>query len=325
MLSYDELASADPPHSSWDVFGRDDELGTVNLLTPDRVVAAAGLIREGRRFGLDYPVNAFEPYPTGTRPATRHHVFANNEFHRDDWLDSFYLQSTSQLDALRHIGHPRHGFYNGLAAAENTEDSTRLGIHRWAETGIAGRGVLLDVQRFFAAQGRPYDCETTVVLDVATLDAIADLQGVQWHGGDLLLLRTGWAENYVAKSAEERVEFNARNKSPGLAQREEILRWLWDHEIALVASDTPAVEADPVLDSDFRVPGERPPDRGVDHSGMLHRPLIALLGMAMGELWKLDDLAAHCAAQGRYDFFLTCKPLNIPGGVGSPPNALALT
>lgn len=325
MLSYDELAAADPPHSSWDVFGRDDELGTVNLLTPDRVVAAAGLIREGRRFGLDYPVNAFEPYPTGTRPATRHHVFANNEFHRDDWLDSFYLQSTSQLDALRHIGHPRHGFYNGLAAAENTEDSTRLGIHRWAETGIAGRGVLLDVQRFFAAQGRPYDCETTVVLDVATLDAIADLQGVQWHGGDLLLLRTGWAENYVAKSAEERVEFNARNKSPGLAQREEILRWLWDHEIALVASDTPAVEADPVLDSDFRVPGERPPDRGVDHSGMLHRPLIALLGMAMGELWKLDDLAAHCAAQGRYDFFLTCKPLNIPGGVGSPPNALALT
>lgn len=325
MLSYDELASADPPHSSWDVFGRDDELGTVNLLTPDRVVAAAGLIREGRRFGLDYPVNAFEPYPTGTRPATRHHVFANNEFHRDDWLDSFYLQSTSQLDALRHIGHPRHGFYNGLAAAENTEDSTRLGIHRWAETGIAGRGVLLDVQRFFAVQGRPYDCETTVVLDVATLDAIAGFQGVQWHGGDLLLLRTGWAENYVAKSAEERVEFNARNKSPGLAQREEILRWLWDHEIALVASDTPAVEADPVLDSDFRVPGERPPDRGVDHSGMLHRPLIALLGMAMGELWKLDDLAAHCAARGRYDFFLTCKPLNIPGGVGSPPNALALT
>jgi len=79
-----------------------------------------------------------------------------------------------------------------------------------------------------------------------------------------------------------------------------------------------------VLESDFRVPGERPPERGVNHSGMLHRPLIALLGMAMGELWKLDDLAADCAQDGRYDFFLTCKPLNIPGGVGSPPNAMAL-
>jgi kynurenine formamidase len=269
-------------------------------------------------------VNAFDPYPTGTRPRTAHHVFANNEFHRDDWLDSFYLQSTSQIDALRHIGHPSHGFYNGLPATENTADSTRLGIHAWAQSGIAGRGVLLDVARFFAAQHRDYDCEQTVVLDAATLDAIAEHQGVSWNGGDLLLLRTGWAENYVAKSTEQRVEFNSRNKSPGLAQREEILRWLWDREIALVASDTPAVEADPVLESDFRTPGERPPERGVDHSGMLHRPLIALLGMAMGELWKLDELAADCAADGRYDFFLTCKPLNIVGGVGSPPNALAI-
>jgi kynurenine formamidase len=324
VTRYDDLAAADPPYSSWQVFGRDDELGTVNLLTPARVTAAARLVRTGRRFNLDYPLNAFDPYPTGTRPATQHHVFANNEFHRDDWLDSFYLQSTSQIDALRHIGHPQHGFYNGLSAEENSESSTRLGIHRWAETGIAGRGVLLDVPRFFSATDRSYDCETTVVLDASTLDAIAAYQGVTWHGGDILLLRTGWAENYVAKSRDERVEFNARNRSPGLAQREEMLRWLWDHQVALVASDTPAVEADPVLESDFRVVGELPPDRGVDHSGMLHRPLIGLLGMAMGELWKLDDLAEDCAVDGRYDFFLTAKPLNIVGGVGSPPNALAI-
>ena len=64
--------------------------------------------------------------------------------------------------------------------------------------------------------------------------------------------------------------------------------------------------------------------RGVDHSGMLHRPLIALLGMAMGELWKLDELAEACAADGVYDFFVTCKPLNIVGAVGSPPNAIAI-
>lgn len=324
MPTYDELGSAHPPYSSWQVFGAQDELGTVNLLTPERVAAAARLIRTGARFSLDHAVNAFDPYPTGTRPATEHHVFANNDFHRDDWLDSFYLQSTSQLDALRHIGHPEHGFYNGLPAGENTAASTRLGIHNWAESGIAGRAVLLDVPRFFAAQGREYDCETTIVLDVATLDAIARFQGVQWWGGDMLLLRTGWAANYVSKSRPQRVEFNARNRSPGLAQRQETVRWLWDHQIALVASDTPAVEADPVLESDFRVPGEKPPERGVDHSGMLHRPLIALLGMAMGELWKLDELAEDCARDGRYDFFLTCKPLNLVGGVGSPPNALAI-
>jgi kynurenine formamidase len=316
--SFDDLADASPPYTSWSFFGRSDRRGTINHLTPERVAAAARLIRTGEQFGLDHPVNAFEPYPTGTRPPTRHHVFQNNELHRDDWLDSFYLQSTSQLDSLRHIGHPVHGFYNG-----QSPDTESLGIHHWASTGIAGRGVLLDVARYFAATGRPYDCETTVVLDAPVLDEIATRQGVSFAGGDLLLLRTGWAGNYVAKSLPERVEFNTRNRSPGLAQRTETLRWLWDHEIALVASDTPAVEADPVIDSDFRTPGERPPPRGVNHSGMLHRPLIALLGMAMGELWNLDDLAAHCAATSRYDFFVTCKPLNIPGGVGSPPNAIA--
>lgn len=323
MATYDELANAEIAGSSWDVFGRGDQLGTINLLTPERVAAAARLIRTGRRFGLDYPINAFEPYPTGTRHPAEHHIFATNEFHRDDWLDSFYLQSTSQLDSLRHIGHPEHGFYGGLPAEDNNDESTSLGIHNWARSGIAGRGVLLDVPRFFAREGRPYDCEQTIPLDDVTLDAIAESQGVTWQGGDMLLLRTGWAENYVAKSTEERIEFNKRNKSPGLAQRESVLRWLWDHEIALVAGDNPAVEADPVLDSDFRLTGDRPPEQGVNHSGMLHRPLIALLGMAMGELWKLDDLAADCAADGVYEFFLTCKPLHLIGGVGSPPNALA--
>lgn len=324
MPTFDELATAQPPGSSWNVFGRDDQLGTVNFLTPERVAEAARLVRSGRRFSLDYALNAFDPYPTGTRPATEHHVFANNEFHRDDWLDSFYLQSTSQLDSLRHIGHPEHGFYNGLAAADNNQDSTKLGIHNWSDSGIAGRGVLLDVQRFFESESRPFDCEQTVVLDASTLDEIAEAQGVVWRGGDMLLLHTGWSENYVSKSREQRIEFNSRNKSPGLAQREEILRWLWDREIALVASDTPAVEADPVIDSDFRLANERVPERGVNHSGMLHRPLIALLGMAVGELWKVDDLAADCAADGVYEFFLTCKPLNIVGGVGSPPNAMAI-
>jgi kynurenine formamidase len=323
LPTYDELTRAEVAGSSWDVFGRDDQLGTINLLTPERVASAARLVRTGRRFNLDHPVNAFEPYPTGTRPRTEHHVFANNEFHRDDWLDSFYLQSTSQLDALRHIGHPEHGFYGGLAAEDNNESSTRLGIHNWAESGIAGRGVLLDVARFFTEEGLPYDCEQTITFDEDLLERVARRQGVSWRGGDMVLLRTGWAENYVAKSAEERVEFNRRNRSPGLAQRESVLRWLWDHEIALIASDTPAVEADPVIESDFRLPGEKPPERGVDHSGMLHRPLIALLGMAMGELWKLDDLAADCAADGVHEFFLTCKPLYLVGGVGSPPNALA--
>lgn len=322
MPNYDELATAEPAGSSWTFFGADDQLGTINFLTPQRVAAAARLVRTGRRFGLDYAITEFEPYPTGTRRPLEHHVFSNNEWHRDDWVDSFYLQSSSQLDALRHIGHPAHGFYNGLTTEQNTAESTRLGIHNYAEAGIAGRGVLLDVPRFFAEHGRAYDAGETVVVDAAMLDEIAAFQGVSWQGGELLLLRTGWAGQYLAKTPEQRARTPWR-QSPGLAQREQTLRWLWEHEIALVAADNLAVEADPVIDSDFRTPGERPPEKGVDHSGMLHRPLIALLGMAMGELWRLDELAADCARDGEYEFFLTCKPLNLRGGVGSPPNAIA--
>jgi hypothetical protein len=305
------------------VFGSGDQLGTINFLTPERVAAAARLIRTGRRFGLDHPITAFEPYPTGTRRSLEHHVFANNEWHRDDWVDSFYLQSSSQLDALRHIGHPEHGFYNGLSAERNDAGSTELGIHNWAAAGIAGRGVLLDLPRFFAAAGREYDPAATLAVGPELLDEVSAAQGVEWRGGELLLLRTGWAERWLGLGAEARAVEPWR-RSPGLAQRESVLRWLWDREIALVAADNLAVEADPVIDSDFRVPGETPPEKGVDHSGMLHRPLIALLGMAVGELWKLDELAADCAEDGVYDFFLTCKPLNLLGGVGSPPNAIAV-
>ncbi|MCC9177864.1 cyclase family protein [Arthrobacter sp. zg-Y750] len=322
MPTYDELASAEPPQSSWNVFGRDDQLGTINFLTPERIASAARLIRSGRRFGLDHPVTAFEPYPTGTRRPLQHSVFSNNTWHRDDWVDSFYLQSSSQIDALRHIGHPEYGFYNGLSAEENSGDSVRLGIHNWAASGIAGRGVLLDVPRFFAKRSLSYDASSTIAIGADLLDEIAESQNVSWQGGDILLLRTAWAEDYLAKTPERRLSDPWR-QSPGLAQRESTLRWLWDHEIALVAADNLAVEADPVIDSDFRTPGDSPPAIGVDHSGMLHRPLIALLGMALGELWKLDELAEDCAADGVYECFVTCKPLNIPGGVGSPPNAMA--
>ncbi|MCS5497330.1 cyclase family protein [Cnuibacter physcomitrellae] len=319
---YDELLQADPPGSSWQVFGPDDHLGTINFLTPARVAEAARLIRTGRRFGLDHTLTAFEPYPTGTRRPLEHHLFSTNTWHRDDWVDSLYLQSSSQIDSLRHIGHPQHGFYNGLRPEENTADSSALGVHEWAEAGIAGRGVLLDVPRWFSLRGLPYAADQTLPIEATMLDEIAESEGVTWEGGEILLLRTGWAEQYLAKTPSQRTSTPWR-QAPGLAQRESILRWLWDHEIALVAADNLAVEADPVLESDFRVPGEIPPTSGVDHGGMLHRPLIALLGMALGELWRLDELAADCAADGVYEFFVTCKPLNLVGAVGSPPNAIA--
>jgi len=292
----------------------------LNFLTPERTRAAAGLVRTGQVFDLDYPLNTFVPSLAGTRPATEHHIFANNPNHRDDWLDSFYLQSTSQIDGLRHIRHPEAGFYNGVADAEVAVGSPRLGIQRVAEHGIAGRGVLLDLPRYFAAAGR--DLSPTQAFRPADLDAAAHWQGVEVQAGDILLLHTGWAQRYLGLTPEARA---ARRGSPGLHQSQQMLGWLWDHRVALVAADNGGLEAFPIdPESGFVDPGEPPPERGPSHNGMMHRPLIALLGLLIGELWRLHELADSCAADGRYEFLLTAKPLNLIGGVGSPPNALAI-
>ncbi len=97
-------------------------------------------------------------------------------------------------------------------------------------------------------------------------------------------------------------------EAPGLAPTTEMAAFLWDLHVAAVAADNPALEAyPPATDDDF-----------------LHRTLIPLLGIPIGELWYLDDLANDCADDGVYEFMLTSAPLHMPGGVGSPPNALAI-
>jgi kynurenine formamidase len=262
------------------------------------VVRAAALVRSGKRFNLDYPVNAFEPFPTGTRYAAGHHMFANNPHHRDDYLDSFYLQSSSHIDSLRHIGHPARGFYGGRAKEDITASTDALGIHHYAQAGIVGRGVLLDVDRHLAAQGTPLELNDPTAFDGDLLDAVAAAQGVELAPGDILLLHTGWAARYLALTTGER--------------------------IALVAADNTGVERSPAQQSDFFDPAQPPPERGPNHNGMIHRPLIALLGMALGELWALDDLAADCAEDRRYEFLLVASPLNLVGGAGSPCNAIAI-
>jgi kynurenine formamidase len=324
MRSYDDLLSREdaPPGSTWGLFGPGDELGMVNHLTPERVVRSASLVRRGRVFNLDLPVGAFHP-SIGVRTAPRHTVFSNASDHRDDVLDGFFLQGTTQVDGLRHFKHPVHGFYNGADDEQIQAGDPTLGVNRLVDHGMVGRGVLLDMASYLAADGRPIDPAEPTAFTVEDLDAAADAQSVALEPGDMVLLRTGWLR-YLLDNPEFHAAQRESMCSTGLAQSEATLRWLWDHRVSLLAADNLGVEVlPPVPDSPFRTDPDLA-DLVGHHVGMAHPVIIGLLGLPLGELWWLDDLAEDCRRDGVWDFMLTVHPLNVVGGVGAPANATAI-
>jgi kynurenine formamidase len=313
-----ERAGADRG-TAWGVFGRDDELGTLNHLTPERVRAAASSICEGRRISLNLSLTEFDPPLISHRGAVSHEVFGLNEFHRDDRVDSFFPQASTQIDSLRHFAHPDHGFYNAVPGHRITSGTAVLGIQRIAEAGIAGRGLLLDIDRFRAEAGRPLDHDAAEKITAAELDEVLQWQGSTVLPGDILLLRFGWPAYRRASPA------GAPVTSAGIAQSHDTAAWLWDRRVAVVAADNVAIESWPVRESPLTTLAEeegRLPRSS--HTGMLHRILIPLLGLTLGELWDLDALAVACRDRGRYDAFVVAEPLHLTGGVGSPANALAI-
>jgi len=297
---------------AWDVWGRDDQVGAVNFLTPAQVLVAARLVRKGRVINLNLPLNQPDPSPSHGREPYQHHVYTNRGG-RDDSLDSFYLQYSSQWDSLRHIRYREFGYWGGLQDEE--VDQGKLGIEHWAQHGIVGRGVFIDLPRYMERRGQPFDRHSTLAVDGAMLEAIAADEGVAFQPGDILLLRTGWLAWYLNldRAAKAQLQGSLHPGEggltcPGLDAHRETAAWVWDHQIAALAADNPALEALPV-------------DATV---GFQHRRLIPLLGIAIGEFWFLEELAAECAADGQYDFMLVAAPLNLPGGVGSPANAYAI-
>jgi kynurenine formamidase len=300
-----------PPGSAWGVFGRADQLGSLNFLIPERRAAAARLARRGVVFNLDLPLHLPDRPFFGSRRRPRHTIsrWANGNV-QDDFLDGFYPQYSSQWDGLRHVRHPQYGFYNWTPDDQANAPDGRLGIEHFANAGIVGRGVLLDVERYLRERGEHLAPDVLRPLPASLLDEVAQAQGVALQPGDIVLLRTGvatWLKAEAARgglSDEQRQDYGG----PGLDQGEASLAWLWNHQVAAIAADNLAVEAFP-----FR-----------REAKVLHSWAIALLGMVFGELFDFDALAADCAADGVYEAFFVAKPLMLQGGVGSPANALAM-
>jgi kynurenine formamidase len=296
---------------AWDVWGRAGSLGTLNRLTGPVIAAAAACVRTGERVGVSLPLGLPDP-PLFGRKKYSHHFKPLGPTAWDDWIDGFYLQCSTQWDGLRHVG-TSDGWYGGWPG-QPSEDPETLGIHHWAERGIIGRGVLVDLAAHATRDGGGYDPFARVAFRPADLEAALRAEGVSLRSGDILCVRTGWTDKYLTLDAAERsaladgMQGLAGYATAGLAGSEDIARFLWDSGVAAVACDNPAVEV---------VPGD-PAD------GSLHQRLIPGLGMAIGELFSFGALAAACAREGRYEFLFTSVPLNVTGAVGSPGNAVAV-
>lgn len=298
---------------AWDVFGRGDQLGTVNYLTAERVKHAASLVRTGRVINLNLPLNFPITLYSGFRTGYRHHIEVGRGS-RDDYVDNFAMQGSSQWDSLRHIRFREFGYYGGRQD-EDLDNKGELGIENWAQHGIIGRGVLLDAAGYLERRGTPINATSRFTMDGPFLEEVARAENIRLAPGDIVLLRTGWLAWY--KSLDETGREGLRGAlhpgpggmaCPGLDPSQTTAGWVWDQQIAAIAADNVALEALPVN----------------AQVGFQHRRLIALQGMPIGEVWDLDALAQDCARDGVYECMLVSAPLNLPGGVGSPPNAYAI-
>lgn len=311
LPNYDDLPAVPgkPPRSAWGLWGDNDQIGTINLLTPERMVSAARLIRKGATFPLNWELEKPDP-PLAYRETLRHRIKPLSPTGNDDVYDNFNTQASSQWDGLSHESHAQYGFYNGVTKAQITgKEGTRNGIEHWARRGIAGRGVLVDYIRWVRENGIAFDPGKNTEITVAQLFEAAKSQNISFQIGDILLFRTGWIEWYETLDTEKRVALSSRPfMSCGLKQADETLRFLWDNHFAAVATDSPGFEVFPV-DASF---------------GLMHHTILPLWGMPIGEMFYLDPLAADCAADDVNEFFFASAPLNKLGGVASPPNALAI-
>ena len=305
--------------SNWGRWGPDDQLGTLNHLRPEDVVAAAGLVRTGRTFSLAIPVDDRGPQTGGfgrfnpihlmirdgngaVTGTTVRDFYGGNDRHirgTDDLL-ILPLQSGTQWDALAHIIFEGR-IYNGYDATSVGSRGAIVDDISIARDRIVGRGVLLDVPR---SQGRDW-LEPGEPIHAADLEAALAAQGVEAGRGDILLIRTG---DIGHRRATGSWGDYAGGSAPGLAL--DTAPWLFDREVAAIATDTWGMEV---------LPNETP-----DVFQPLHIVLLVHTGLMVGEIFDLEALAEDCAADGIYEFLFSAPPLPITGGVGSPVNPLAI-
>jgi kynurenine formamidase len=282
-------------------WGLDDQRGTLNLVDAAAVLRGVAAARQGRVFSLAIPFDEDGPQ-TGAIPGRdnpRRTMLAVNapytgdpaDFCANDDTVTMGVQAATHWDALAHVSYEGR-LYNGVEASVVDErGASRLAIEHFGP--LVTRGIVADVARVHGVDH--FDDGHAITGD--DLDAAVALAGVAVEPGDALLVRTG--QMHFLRQGDRR---RFANPSPGLSTRS--VEWLHDHDIAAVATDTLVFEVWPPEDPAALLP--------------VHLLHLVDMGLPQGQLWALDDLAADCAADGRYEVLLCATPLPLTGSVGGP-------
>ena len=310
MLSSEAFVELASKYSNWGRWGKQDQVGTLNYITKDELVASASEVKKGKVFSLAIPLDSkgpqtgylgrFNPIHLMIRHGGDAVLGHQSEVHSADDFVLMALQSATHWDSLAHVffqGKMYNGFsmgeVTGTGAAKNSID--RLGGK------VLGRGVLLDIARL---KGRgPLEDGYGITGD--DLEAAAKVEKVKVRQGDTLLVRTG--KLGISKRRGDWEKW----RTPGIAGLSlSTLEWISEHKLAAVASDNWAVEVVPYETEKVLLP--------------FHIAAVMYMGLTLGEVFDLDALAMDCAEDGKYSFLFSAVPLPLAGAVGSPINPVAV-
>jgi kynurenine formamidase len=342
-----------PPGSTWGEWGEDDELGRINLLTPEKVLQGVREVEAGRSFCLSLPLD----FPGGTSLNQRRYppklaptedmngvpdVFYNVRMSQMlDWGDPRYvdvwaddvvtlsLQYSTQWDSLAHVGAvfdadgdgvEESVYYNGYRAGVDLvgpSDDARgdgsghqsfahhLGLENMAATGVQGRGVLIDLRHHLGDDWQG--------VGLAKLQEIMAADNVVVEPGDMLLIHTGFATKVLEWDRNPDPRQIHRMSAWLDARDPDLLAWIAESQISALIADNYAVEG--MLGKD--------PDESRHSFLPIHHLCLFKLGVPLGEMWYLHELATWLREHNRSRFLLTAPPLRLPGAVGSPLTPVA--
>lgn len=279
--------------SNWGKWGAEDQRGTLNYITPEKIMQAAQLVKTGKVYPLAISLDGKGPlWPTRHKNwhiAEYYNLDGEGQGGSEDIL-MIHTHGSTHVDALCHIF--RDGkMYNNYTAADaiNSTGTRKNGIENIG--GIVTRGIMLDIAAFHGVQ----TLEPNHIITPQEIDKVAAAQGVSITSGDAILFRTGWLK--VWDQSQDR--FNAMQPGPS----KEIAHWAFENEIAVMAADNSAVEHHPI------------PEGLVVHQSFLRDQ-----GGYLMELLNLDELSRDKV----YEFQFVVAPLNIKRGMGSPITPLAI-